>query len=120
MAPQQEKSIQGTAADEMAEPGMDPNEQSIHHEMDEMMNQYLDSMGGSAEVGQAMSVPIVAVHADNVLGDVGGKAEGIVPLREIMESADARPPRPGDKIDVIVKGQDSETGLMLLSHTEAR
>lgn len=122
MAPDQEKSTQGLAAEEMADPMMDTNneDESIHHEMDEMMNQYLDSMGGSVETGQSMTVPIVAVHADNVLVDVGGKAEGLVPLRELMESADAQPPKPGDKIDVIVKGQDNETGLILLSHTEAR
>jgi small subunit ribosomal protein S1 len=55
---------------------------------------------------------IVAVTADSVLVDIGFKSEGILPLAAFAASKE--PPKPGDALQVSVKGRD-EDGYYALS-----
>ena len=89
-------------------------------EMDAMIDQYLDRMGPEVNQGQLLSVPVVAVKSDGVLVDVGDKSEGFVNIREFPMIDDKPQVKVGDIIDVIVKGPDPDTGLINLSHREAR
>src|ERR1051326_807150 len=56
---------------------------------------------------------VVAVSGENVLLDIGYKAEGILPL----STFGATPPSPGDKMPVSVKGRDPE-GYYQLSRSK--
>jgi small subunit ribosomal protein S1 len=55
---------------------------------------------------------VVAVTTDSVLVDIGFKSEGILPLTAFP--ADREPPKPGDTLQVSVKGRD-EDGYYSLS-----
>jgi small subunit ribosomal protein S1 len=105
--------------DEYLEPGEEESS-SEHQEMDALMDQYLSSMTQAAQAGQHLKVPILAIQSDSVLVDVGSKAEGIVPKQDFHAEGGEFPYKVGDEIDVVVKGQDAETGLIILSHAEAR
>lgn len=105
--------------DEYFEPG-EEGESSEHQEMDALMDQYLSSMTQAAQAGQHLKVPILAIQSDSVLVDVGSKAEGIIPIDELRLPSGELPYKVGDEVDVVVKGQDQETGLVILSHAEAR
>lgn len=106
--------------DEYFEPGEETPQDAEGKEMDDMMDLYLDSMGSSSEVGQLLQVPIIAIQGETVLVDVGSKAEGMVQARELHDAEGNLPYKIGDKIDVVVKGTDSDSGMVLLSHHEAR
>jgi len=49
---------------------------------------------------------VVAVTADSVLVDIGFKSEGILPLAAFP--AGSEPPKPGDALEVSVKGRDED------------
>lgn len=98
----------------------DSDDDGANEEMDALMDEYLDQMGSAAQSGQLLSVPIVTVHADHVLVDVGAKSEGMVSRTELADASGITEPVVGQVIDVVVKGTDSATGLVILSHIEAR
>lgn len=104
--------------DEFIEPGESPSPASA--EMDAMMEQYLDRMPTTVASGQLLQVPIIALRPTHALVDVGEKAEGLVALNELQDANGEMTAKVGDVIDVIVKGQDAENGMMILSHLEAR
>ncbi len=68
--------------------------------------------------GDIVSGTVVQVRDDEVLVDVGGKSEGVVPLRE-CSCCDIRSPREmfkvGDEIEVMVIKVQDEEGKILLS-----
>lgn len=89
-------------------------------EMDALMDQYLNRMGDTRSVGQVVNVPIVAIHEGHAMVDVGDKAEGMVDIRDLQDIEGNLVYKVGDFIDAIVKGTDQDTGLVMLSHAEAR
>lgn len=103
--------------DDYMEPGEAPDTQD---ELDVMMDQYLDQMSGDVNQGQLVTVPIIAIRGDHILVDVGEKSEGIINIKEFPTINGKLTVQVGDKIDVVVKGYDSESGLINLSHQEAR
>ena len=54
--------------------------------------------------GQGRDATVVAVTADAVVLDVGLKSEGLLPLAELA----GKPVKPGDKLQVTIKGRDPE------------
>ena len=60
---------------------------------------------------------VVSIHNADVFVDVGGKAEGVVPLDEFEPD---EPPQVGQVLSLIPHGFDRESGLMRLSLREAR
>jgi small subunit ribosomal protein S1 len=100
---------------------MDPSEMdSAPDVMDAMMDQYLDQMSSDVNQGQMIQASVIAVKSDGLLLDVGDKSEGFVPLREVQESNGEMTIQIGDVLEVIIKSQDPETGLVALSYREAR
>ncbi|MCH8332784.1 30S ribosomal protein S1 [Candidatus Sumerlaeota bacterium] len=120
--PEEDALPQGSEASVPAASGEpdDTPDPDVHQEMDAMMDQYLNQMGSSLEKGQLLHVPIVAIQADHVLVDVGEKAEGSLPRSELSDSRGDVSFSVGDLIDVLVVGHDSESGLVLLSYTDAK
>lgn len=105
--------------DEYLEPG-EEDQSTEHQEMDALMDQYLSSMSHAAQAGQHLRVPILAIQSDSVIVDAGGKAEGVIPKSELLSPRGELLYNVGDEVDVVVKGQDAETGLIILSHADAR
>ncbi|MDX8410892.1 MAG: 30S ribosomal protein S1 [Mariprofundaceae bacterium] len=69
--------------------------------------------------GQVVQGTVVAKDNDNVVIDVGSKAEGTVPLAEFVRNGDSDGPTIGDKIDVMVVSAGGQGGIRL-SVSEAR
>jgi small subunit ribosomal protein S1 len=120
MTPQteQKQEIPSTIEDQGDE-YLEPGETPASAEMDALMDQYLDQMPSDVNQGQTMTVTVVAIKEDGVLVDLGEKSEGFVPLRDFPVVDDKPKVAPGDQIEVVVKGHDSTTGLINLSHREA-
>ena len=59
---------------------------------------------------------VVSISADAVFLDVGFKTEGMLPLSEFQN--DSAAVKPGDKLQVTIKGRDPE-GYYLLSRSKA-
>src|SRR5689334_18381980 len=49
---------------------------------------------------------VVSVSTDSVVIDIGFKSEGILPVAELQN--DSKPVKPGDKLQVTVKGRSLE------------
>jgi small subunit ribosomal protein S1 len=60
---------------------------------------------------------VVSIHGGDVFVDVGGKAEGVVPLDEFEPD---EPPAVGQVLHLVPHGFDRESGLMRLSRREAQ
>jgi small subunit ribosomal protein S1 len=48
---------------------------------------------------------VIAVTADSIVLDIGFKTEGVLPLTAFPAD---KPPKPGDKVQVTIKGRDPE------------
>ena len=62
---------------------------------------------------------VVKLTATNVVVDVGGKSEGMVPLAEVLDPQGKPRFSPGDEIPVIVEPGETEEGYVKLSHQRA-
>ncbi|MSP26514.1 MAG: 30S ribosomal protein S1 [Myxococcales bacterium] len=70
--------------------------------------------------GEIVKGTVIAIVRDLAVIDVGGKAEGAVPLKEFGETIDGKPPVSiGDKVDVYVESRESDEGLVRLSKEKA-
>lgn len=54
---------------------------------------------------------VIAVRGKNVFVDLGAKSEGVVALERFGDN----PPKPGDKLEVVVDRFDEDEGILLLS-----
>jgi len=109
----------GSPSPESAE-GAAPAAPAEDQDFEALLGQHLTRMDVTLEPGQLLRVPIVSTQGDDVLVDVGEKAEGVLKRTELLDLSGQALYRPGDLIDVVVRGQDPTTGLIRLSHTEAR
>ncbi len=66
--------------------------------------------GEQLEEGSRHKAIVVKTHREDVFLSIGGRHEGIAPLRQFK-----RPPGPGDMLDVAVTGYNAEDGLYELS-----
>jgi small subunit ribosomal protein S1 len=55
--------------------------------------------------GQGREGTVIALTADSIILDIGFKTEGVLPLSAFPAD---KPPKPGDKVQVTVKGRDPE------------
>src|SRR6266849_6615284 len=61
---------------------------------------------------------VVSVSSDSVVLDIGFKTEGVLPLSELKNDPSAV--KPGDKLQVTIKGRDPEGYYQLTCSNEAR
>jgi small subunit ribosomal protein S1 len=75
--------------------------------------------GDFAREGEIISGTVVAVNRDAVVVDIGGKSEGVIPLREFADASGQSPVKPGDKVDVYIESRENDDGLVTLSKEKA-
>ena len=72
----------------------------------DIFSQYEKSHSRKKEPGaQGREGTVIAVTADSIVLDVGFKTEGVLPLTAFPAD---KPPKPGDKVQVTIKGRDPE------------
>jgi small subunit ribosomal protein S1 len=73
-----------------------------------------------ATEGEIVKGTVVTIDRDYVVVDIGGKSEGIIPLKEFGEGVEGKPPvKGGDVIDVFVESRESDEGLLKISKEKA-
>ncbi|HZO11873.1 MAG TPA: 30S ribosomal protein S1 [Polyangiaceae bacterium] len=73
-----------------------------------------------AREGEIISGTIVQVDRDMVVVDIGGKSEGVIPLKEFGDATPAGPPvNVGDRVDVFVESRETDDGLLKISKEKA-
>jgi small subunit ribosomal protein S1 len=72
----------------------------------DIFSEYEQSHSRKSEAGnQRREGTVIAVTADSIILDIGFKTEGVLPLTALPAD---KPPMPGDKVQVTVKGRDPE------------
>jgi len=72
----------------------------------DIFSEYEQSHRRKAEPGsQRREGTVIALTADSIVLDVGFKTEGVLPLTAFPAD---KPPKPGDKLQVTIKGRDPE------------
>jgi len=87
-----------------------------HAEDESLEHLYITGTGG-VDLNSIIDGTVVRIEGDEVLIDIGYKSEGIVPLEEWDSTAP--PPKPGDKVAVLLEEIEDEFGLILLSKRKA-
>jgi small subunit ribosomal protein S1 len=87
-------------------PATEPTESSPAESFKDIFSEYEQSHSRKREAGnQRREGTVIAVTADSVVLDVGFKTEGVLPRTAFPPD---KPPQPGDKVQVTVKGRDPE------------
>lgn len=94
-------------------------EQIDTNEFDKLLENYLPEKK-IIPTGQIVKVPVVAIHSDYVLVDIGGKSEGVVNIEEFKDSKGNVTIKVGDPVEVIIGSWDADTGQREVSHTKAK
>jgi len=96
-----ETPIPESAAAQTAVPATDSNES-----FKDIFSAYEQTHSRKAESSsQGREATVIALTADSAVLDVGFKTEGVLPLSAFPAD---KPPKPGDKIQVTIKGRDPE------------
>src|SRR5579863_229385 len=74
----------------------------------DILNQFEQTHTHESAGEQGRDATVVAVTADSVLFDIGQKTEGILPLAALADEKGPIPIKPGDVIQVGIKGRNSE------------
>src|SRR5438034_8010209 len=72
------------------------------------------SGGDFGKEGEIVQGTVVAVQRDQVIIDIGGKSEGMIPLNEFSGAAGEITVKAGDKIDVYIESRENDDGLVTL------
>jgi small subunit ribosomal protein S1 len=70
--------------------------------------------------GQVLNGMIVQKDKDELLVDVGGKSEGVLPFRELSLAVDPKALKVGDTLEVMIHRIDDMDGTLFLSERRAR
>ncbi len=87
-------------------PANEPAESVPAESFKDIFSEYEQSHSRKSEPGsQSREGTVIAVSADSIVLDIGLKTEGVLPLTAFPAD---QPPKPGDKVQVTVKGRDPE------------
>jgi small subunit ribosomal protein S1 len=87
-------------------PAAEPAESSPAESFKDIFSEYEQSHSRKSEAGnQRREGTVIALTADSIILDIGFKTEGVLPLSAFPPD---KPPKPGDKVQVTVKGRDPE------------
>jgi small subunit ribosomal protein S1 len=75
--------------------------------------------GEFSKEGEIVKGNVVAVHRDNVIIDIGGKSEGIIPASEFTDAQGQVTVKAGDVVDVYIESRENDDGLVTLSKEKA-
>lgn len=71
----------------------------------------------TVDVNEIVTGTVLRIQGEEVLVDIGYKSEGVVLVDEWEEGAE--PPKPGDKVEVLLEEVEDPSGLILLSKRKA-
>ena len=87
-------------------PAAEPAESSPTESFKDIFSEYEQSHSRKSEAGnQRREGTVITLTADSIILDIGFKTEGVLPLTAFPPD---KPPKPGDKVQVTVKGRDPE------------
>jgi len=87
-------------------PATEPTESSPAESFKDIFSEYEQSHSRKSEAGNPRREgTVIAVTAGSVVLDIGFKTEGVLPLAAFPPD---KPPQPGDRVQVTVKGRDPE------------
>ncbi|MGD0791438.1 MAG: 30S ribosomal protein S1 [Terriglobales bacterium] len=87
-------------------PANEPAESVPAESFKDIFSEYEQSHSRKREPGsQSREGTVIAVTADSIVLDIGFKTEGVLPLTAFPAD---KPPKPGDKVQVTIKGRDPE------------
>jgi len=75
--------------------------------------------GDFGKEGEIVLGTVVAVQRDNVVIDIGGKSEGVIPISEFTDAQGAVTIKAGDKTEVFIESRENDDGLVMLSKEKA-
>ncbi len=76
--------------------------------------------GELSKEGEIVTGTVVQISRDNVVVDIGGKSEGVIPLSEFAAGPGGSVAvKPGDKVDVYIESRENDDGLVSLSKEKA-
>lgn len=97
------------------------NNQTEGNDIQDQMDHDMVNMG-EFKPGDIVTGKVVKINNDEVLVDVGGKSEGIIPLNEISYRKVENPAdfvKVGDEVSVVVLKVENDEGNMILSKRRA-
>jgi small subunit ribosomal protein S1 len=109
--------ISATIAPETPAPVPELNEEEDQLALEQRL--YEESLKVLDE-GQVLTGVIVAKYQDELLVDIGGKSEGILPFRELSLAIEPKELVVGDKLEVMIHRIDENDGQLYLSERRAR
>ncbi|MCA9585034.1 MAG: 30S ribosomal protein S1 [Myxococcales bacterium] len=77
------------------------------------------SGGDFGKEGEIVQGTVVAVQRDNVIIDIGGKSEGMIPRSEFADAMGEIAVALGDRVDVYIESRENDDGLVTLSKEKA-
>ena len=87
-------------------PAAESAESSPAESFKDIFSEYEQSHSRKSEAGnQRREGTVIALTADSIILDIGFKTEGVLPFTAFPVD---KPPQPGDKVQVTVKGRDPE------------
>ena len=89
--------------------------------MDSFAALFEASVAGEAfgKEGEIVKGTVVSVQRDNVIIDIGGKSEGMIPRGEFADATGEVTVKAGDEIDVYIESRENDDGLVMLSKEKA-
>jgi small subunit ribosomal protein S1 len=100
-------------------PDEEEMEEMDSSEMEESFEALFENSIKELKSGNVVIGTIVQVNDDDVVVDVGGKSEGVIPLREFAGDERAADIKVGDQFDVLIERTENEHGLISLSKEKA-
>ena len=85
-----------------------PNPPEAESSFGDILNQFEQTHTHETPGEQGRDATVVAITADSVLFDIGQKTEGILPLAALVDDKGPIPIKPGDVIQIGVKGRNEE------------
>jgi small subunit ribosomal protein S1 len=98
------------------------NEQVTHQGGGDSFASLFEASMAEADLGREGEIvtgTVVHVGRDNVVVDIGGKSEGVIPLNEFAGADNQVSVKPGDKVDVYIESRENDEGLVALSKEKA-
>ena len=100
-------------------PDEEEMEEMDSSDMEESFEALFENSIKELKSGNVVIGTIVQVNDDDVVVDVGGKSEGVIPLREFAGDERAADIKVGDQFDVLIERTENEHGLISLSKEKA-
>jgi small subunit ribosomal protein S1 len=89
-----------------------------NNQYDKLLQEYESQYRNLVE-GQIIKGRVLKITDGEVFVDVGHKSEGVVPIREVLDSSGNLTVKPGDEISVLLEQNEDVDGYLLLSREKA-